>query len=166
MADDLRAQRCILFDWGDTLMRVFPQYGGSMHLWPYVEAMPNAADILAALHPQWTLAVATNAKDSDESDIWAALRRVELDRYLDRVFCFRTIGHKKPEPEFFAAVLNDLKVEPQQAIMVGDEYAVDVLGALRAGLRGVWFNPKDLTCQEDPGYSTIHDLKDLERILE
>jgi len=147
-------------------MKVFPEYSGSMHLWPRVEAVPNAKETLAALHPKRTLVVATNAQDSDETEIWAALQRVGLDESIGQVYCFCKIGQKKPAPEFFAYILNDLKVEPELAVMVGDEFSVDIMGAVQAGLRGVWFNPRDLMEQNGPGYCTIHDLMDLERILE
>src|SRR5512139_1210601 len=95
-----RTQRALLFDWGDTLMRVFPQYPGPMSAWPQVEALPYALETLSTLHPTFTLCLATNAADSDESDIRLALARVGLDPFLDRVYCFRKIGYKKPLPEF------------------------------------------------------------------
>ncbi len=74
----------ILFDWGDTLMRDFSSFVGPMKDWPTVEALPGAAEVLTVLHPDWTLALATNAEASGETDIWAALRRVGLDGYLDK----------------------------------------------------------------------------------
>jgi putative hydrolase of the HAD superfamily len=40
-----RTNRCLLFDWGDTLMRVFPEYVGPMAAWPKVEAMPHAEEM-------------------------------------------------------------------------------------------------------------------------
>ena len=130
----------ILFDWGDTLMRVFSEYTGPMKDWPRLEAVPGAVDMLDALHEDWILALATNAAASDEADIRAALRRVDLERRLDKVYCFKTIGHRKPSPEFFDFILKDLGLPAERVIMVGDDLEADVLGARRAGLRAVWFN--------------------------
>ena len=130
---------CILFDWGDTLMRVLPEYHGPMKDWPRVEAVPGAAEMLAALHQERTLALATNAADSDEQDIRAALRRADLERWLDHIYCFKKIGFRKPSPEFFAYILEDLGLPAEQVIMVGDDYMADVLGARQCGLRAVWF---------------------------
>jgi putative hydrolase of the HAD superfamily len=131
--------RAILFDWGDTLMRVFPQFDGPMKDWPRVEAVPGAAEMLESLHEDWTLCLATNAADSDEADIRLALARVDLDRWLDKVYCFKTIGFKKPARQFYQAILQDLGLPPERVIMVGDDYETDVLGARRIGLRAVWF---------------------------
>ena len=130
----------ILFDWGGTLMRDFPEYSGPMKDWPRVEAVPGAAGLLKRLHEDWILCLATNAADSDEADIRAALRRVDLERWLDRVYCFKTIGFRKPSSEFFHFILKDLGLPPERVIMVGDDYVADVLGAQQAGLRAVWFN--------------------------
>jgi len=108
--------------------------------WPRLEAVPGAVDMLDALHEDWILALATNAAASDEADIRAALRRVDLERRLDKVYCFKTIGHRKPSPEFFDFILKDLGLPAERVIMVGDDLEADVLGARRAGLRAVWFN--------------------------
>lgn len=136
----MKKNRAILFDWGDTLMRVFPEYTGPMKDWPRVEAVAGAAEMLERVHPVWTLCLATNAEDSEEADIRAALRRVDLERYLDKVYCFKTIGHKKPSLEFFNYILKDLGLPGERVIMVGDDYIADVLGAQQAGLRAAWFN--------------------------
>lgn len=43
----------------------------------------------------------------------------------------------KPEPAFFCSALSALGVEPENAIMVGDDLDSDVVGARNAGLIGV-----------------------------
>jgi putative hydrolase of the HAD superfamily len=160
-----RLSKCILFDWGDTLMRVFPQYSGAMVDWPYVKPIDYAADVLADLHRHALLAVATNAKDSDEAQIWGALERASLAEYLDFVFCFHTIGHLKPSLEFYASILNQLKLPAEQVIMVGDEWNADILGADQAGLRAVWLNARTPDERNNEHFQTIHSLLDLPKIL-
>ncbi len=156
---------CLLFDWGGTLMREFSEYDGPMVTWPRVEAMPHAAEALAALHGRWRLALATNAAASGEAQIRAALERVDLARYLDKIYCYRVIGHKKPSAEFFGFILNDLGIQPQSAVMVGDDFEADVLGANRAGIRAVWLNQKSDEARMGEMYRTIHDLGELPEAL-
>ena len=43
----------------------------------------------------------------------------------------------KPHPSIFQAVLDDLRVLPADAVMVGDSVSQDIEGALRAGMRAV-----------------------------
>jgi HAD superfamily hydrolase (TIGR01662 family) len=156
---------CLLFDWGDTLMRDIPEFSGPMKDWPRVEAMPGAAETLAALHPDWTLAIATNAADSDEKDIRAALQRADLDRWLDQVYCFRKIGHKKPSLEFFQYILKDLGLSPQSVCMIGDNHEVDVLGANACGMRAIWFNEHSLEQRQAALQRSIHSLAGLQEAL-
>ena len=153
-----RSQRALLFDWGDTLMRVFPEYPSPMSSWPRVEAMPYALQTLAALHPSYTLCLATNAADSTEADIRSALARVALDPYIDRVYCYRKIGVKKPRPEFFQFILEDLGLPPAQLVMVGDDYEADILGALQAGMHAVWLHPHQ---SSHPARSRMQVIPDL-----
>jgi putative hydrolase of the HAD superfamily len=157
--------RCILFDWGDTLMRVFPEAKGPMSGWPQLEAIPYARETLMALRPGWTVALATNAVDSGEAEIREALARVQLDELVDRVFCYRQIGSRKPSPQFFEFILGDLGLDPSQVTMVGDSYEDDVLGANQSGIRAVWFNPGSEAEPSGEMFRTIHDLRDLEGVL-
>jgi putative hydrolase of the HAD superfamily len=147
-------------------MRVFPEYDGPMFTWPRVEALPFAREVLAALYNQWTLAVATNAAASDERGIWAALDRAGLSQWLDKVYCFRAIGHRKPAPAFFDYVLKDLGLAPARVMMVGDDFEADVLGASRCGMRAFWFNERSNEVREGELYRTIHDLRALPQALE
>jgi hypothetical protein len=71
---------CILFDWGDTLIRDNKNFSSPMKNWPVVEAIPGAVEILPALHTRWILGIATSADISDEKDIRVAFKRVKLDR--------------------------------------------------------------------------------------
>lgn len=152
---------CLLFDWGDTLMRDFKEFSGPMKDWPRLEAVPGAAAVLALLHPDWTLALATNAPDSDEKDIRLALQRVGLDRWLEKIYCFKKIGHKKPSVEFYQYILDDLKLPSRSIFMVGDNFDADVLGANHSGLRAVWFNEHSLEVRQGGLYRTIHALSAL-----
>src|SRR5687767_9344160 len=107
IARDFQKRRCLLFDWGDSLMLNFPELPGPMATWPRVEAVPFAKETLAGLRAKWTLALATNAADSKEAEIWSALERVGLDDLLDKVYCYRVIGYKKPSLEYFDYILKD-----------------------------------------------------------
>jgi HAD superfamily hydrolase (TIGR01509 family) len=166
MADIPRESRCVLFDWGDTLMQDLAEFEGPMVTWPRVAVVPHAEEALAELRGTWTLALATNAAASDEKDIWAALRRVGLDRYLDKVYCLRGVGHQKPSPEFFEHILEDLGIERSRVLMVGDSFERDVLGANRCGIRAIWLNENTEEAREGEMYRTIHSLRSLPRAIE
>jgi putative hydrolase of the HAD superfamily len=156
-----RVEKCVLFDWGDTLMQVFPQYNGAMLDWPRVAPVDFASEVLGRLQPQVQLAVATNARDSDEAQIWGALKRAELAGYLDYVFCFRTIGYLKPSPDYFQFILNRLEISKEQVVMVGDEWNADIAGANQAGIRAIWLNRRTPEQRTGEQFETIHSLLEL-----
>jgi putative hydrolase of the HAD superfamily len=157
--------KCILFDWGNTLMRDFPEFNGPMIRWPRVETVEHVPDVLEYLHRTWMLALATNAADSSEEEIWAALARVDLNRFLDKVYCSSRIGHKKPSPEFFRYILNDLGLDRSSVFMVGDDFDSDVIGANRCGIRAVWYNKQSTEVRKAEMCQTIHDFTSLPEAL-
>ena len=146
-------------------MKDLPGFNGPMVGWPRVEAIENASEVLVELHKTWMLALATNAVNSNEEQVWTALRRVGLDCFLDKVYCFRKIGRKKPSPEFFAYVLNDLGLDPSNVFMVGDDFESDIVGAVRCGIRAIWFNGRSDEERKAEMYRTVHDLRSLPKVL-
>jgi FMN phosphatase YigB (HAD superfamily) len=154
-------RRALLLDWGNTLMREFPEYQGPMLGWPRIELLPHVREVLSQLHPDYLLVIASNAAESDEAAIWGVMERAGLADFIDRAYCFKNVGYKKPAPEFFQFILEDLDLEPGQAIMVGDDFAADVLGASRAGLRAIWLNERTDEFRTGPLYQTIHDFGEL-----
>ena len=63
-------------------------------------------------------------------------RELGMDPYLDFVVTSGEVGADKPEPAIFLASLERAGVNASQAIHVGDQYKLDVVGA-----RGVGINP-------------------------
>ncbi|HZQ68008.1 MAG TPA: HAD family hydrolase [Terriglobales bacterium] len=80
--------------------------------------------------------------------------------------CFRTItdsglvGYEKPHPAIFAAALEQMKVEAQQCLYVGDVYSVDYVGATRAGMRATIFDVAG--AYRENGLQRVQSLKELE----
>jgi HAD superfamily hydrolase (TIGR01509 family) len=146
----------IVFDWGDTLMATDARYSGVMAEWPEVRAVPGAREALEALQGRFHLAIATNAVDSSAAQVRAALDRVGLAYPIRDIFTFNELGARKPEPLFFQRAAQLLGAAPQQLVMVGDSYSIDVPGARRAGWRAAWYNPAG---KPAPGPAPLHDLE-------
>lgn len=129
--------QAVVFDWGDTLMRVL-DFPGPMAHWPRVEMVPGADEALRQLAGRVTCCVASNAGDSDAELLGLALARVGLRGYFEHVWTSRELGATKPHPDFFRGVLQRLELEPGECVMVGDDYDKDIVGARRVGMRAVW----------------------------
>ena len=72
-----------------------------------------------------------------ERDITATLNELGLPSWLDVVVTSQESGFVKPQPEIFQEALRRAGVQPSEAMYVGDQYQVDVIGANGAGMKGV-----------------------------
>ena len=69
----------------------------------------------------------------------------------------------KPEPFIFAHACKQLNVNPTEAVYVGDNYYADVVGARRAGLQPVLYDPRGIF--PDPGCARIESFDELGELL-
>jgi putative hydrolase of the HAD superfamily len=151
-----------LFDWGDTLMRDDPDARGPMYLWENVSPCENAASMLEQLSKRHVIHIASNAGDSDESDIRKALDRAGIGKYIREIFCFKRLGVKKPSPEFFRAVLSVLSCSPSDIVMVGDHPESDAAWAIGNGASAVLYDPHGkYPGIKAEGFKIIKDLMEL-----
>ena len=160
--------RTLIFDWGDTVMRVFPEYAGPMADWPEVAAVPGITTALGVLQSRYLLVLTTNAADSGAALARAALHRARLDRFFHVLLTARELGTRKPDPDFFRAALHEIECTPEEAIAIGDDYQADVICAKAAGLRAIWFNPTASFCpQPHPRYDAeLLKMAELPRVLD
>ena len=83
------------------------------------------------------------------SNLEGILAALGLDRYLDFALASGAAGMAKPDPGFFRLALERAGVEPADALMVGDSYRADVLGARSAGIEGLLLDRNGDAAVED-----------------
>lgn len=72
-----------------------------------------------------------------DRDITPLLNELEVASLLLVVVTSQNAGFNKPQPEIFQEALRQAAVKAPEAIYVGDQYQIDVVGANRAGLKGI-----------------------------
>jgi len=72
-----------------------------------------------------------------ERDITPNCRELGLSAWLQVVVTSQEVGFNKPQPKIFQAALKQAKVKPAEAIYVGDQHQIDVVGANAVGMRGI-----------------------------
>ncbi len=137
----------------------FPNQKGKMCEWDTVEAVEGAKKTLAKLAESHSIYVATNAADSTEQDIKLAFERVGLDRYIDGYFCKANLGIGKGNPEFFHKIVQQLGVNHDEVVMVGDNYDNDIGPAIDAGINAVWFSSDSEKTEDDHKLIRVKHLK-------
>ena len=70
----------------------------------------------------------------------------------------------KPEPEIFLHACRRLGINPSRAIYVGDNYFADVVGARRAGLQPVLYDPRGIF--PEAGCPVLSSFEQLPLVLE
>ena len=91
----------------------------------------------------------------------------DIYRYFRRFFLSEDLGHHKPDPRFFEAVLQQLSVRPEECLVIGDDFAVDMAGARRVGIPQLFYNRERRYQGPYPFRPTmeVSSLCDIERIL-
>jgi HAD superfamily hydrolase (TIGR01662 family) len=78
-----------------------------------------------------------------DRDISTVYDELGLDKWLQLKITSQDVGFNKPRPEIFQAALKKAEVKPSEAIYVGDQYQIDVVGANRVGMRGILIDRHD-----------------------
>ncbi len=100
----------------------------------------NTIEILEYLNPNYNLHIITNGfKEVQQGKLYKA----KIDHFFDTVTNSEMVGVKKPNPKIFQHALKLANANPEQSVMIGDNYEADILGALNIGLDAICFNYHD-----------------------
>jgi FMN hydrolase / 5-amino-6-(5-phospho-D-ribitylamino)uracil phosphatase len=94
----------------------------------YADALP-ALELLAARYPLLTLS-------NGNADVHLA----GLGRHFTAQVSARVAGVAKPDPRIFAHAAAAAGVAAHEVLHIGDDAALDVIGALESGMQAVWIN--------------------------
>lgn len=126
-------------------------------------AVPGALPLLRALQPRVQVAVITNNLGAEQRE---KLRICKLDAWFDVVVISEEVGVTKPDPAIFAMTLERLGCDPVDAIMVGDSWESDIVGATNVGMRAVWLNRYQHPCPDARLAAEIDALEPTDRLLD
>ena len=107
----------------------------------YVQAwreVPGATALLHELSARVRLGIVSNNLAHEQRD---KIRFCAFDACVDAVVISEEAGISKPDPAIFRLALDQLGASPGESVMVGDNWAMDVVGARAAGMRAIWYNP-------------------------
>ena len=104
-------------------------------------ATASAESLLIAVRSRAAIAIVSNNMLQEQVE---KLEFCRLAAHVDALIVSEAVGVSKPDPAIFRAALDAVRVEPGEAVMIGDSWTADVLGAHAAGIRPIWFNPLDL----------------------
>ncbi|WP_166242929.1 HAD family hydrolase [Paenibacillus turpanensis] len=103
---------------------------GGWHVYPWVHG------VLTELSKNYRLFLISNW-DHSAKDV---LRRLELDHYFERILISAEIGVEKPDERIFRIALEELQLEPEQVVYVGDNYYDDCTATAKLGMDTLLIN--------------------------
>jgi YjjG family noncanonical pyrimidine nucleotidase len=163
--DDARQQRfsTLFAEAGEVLSSkgaaaISAEYRGA-----YVAAwrlVPGAFDLLTLLRDRVRVGIVTNNVVGEQTTKIVSLGIAPL---VDAVVISEAVGVQKPDSRIFEIALDRLGCEAAHAVMVGDSWASDIVGARAAGLTAVWFNPDDKPSPDGVRVPVLESLTPAER---
>lgn len=116
-----------------------------------VDLFDDALASLAFLSSRFPLVALSNGN--------ADIARIGIDTYFKASISAQQLGVGKPDPLIFHAAASAAGVAPAQVLHVGDDAALDVLGALGCGMQTVWVNRGNAAwAHADAPHATVRTL--------
>ena len=104
--------------------------------------------------------------DAPSREAWMRLYYLNLHHLFDPVLTYDDTGVRKPSPKPFQMALDYLKVNPEEALMVGDWPERDVVGAKQIGMKTIFARYGDTFGTIDSGADwEINDIYEVVAII-
>lgn len=131
------------------------------------ELCPHALEVMAELKGRYPIAILSNGFGELQH---SKVERSGLAPYVDQVILSDEVGINKPDARIFHHALSVMGGVPaEEAVMIGDSYHSDIIGASNAGIPSIWYNPQGWWADESasitPPLATITDLRELLTLL-
>ncbi len=100
--------------------------------------IPGVADVLSIIRTLGIpIGLVTNNSVAEQR---AKIARHQLEPLLDVIIISEEVGVAKPDPRAFDSALRRLGCSAPGAVMVGDSWDNDMMGAVAIGMKAVWLN--------------------------
>ncbi|NTV46433.1 MAG: HAD family hydrolase [Chlorobiales bacterium] len=149
LLEDLQAP----FDHRAFIAEVLKPRHDAVNLWNYV--FPGTAELLAELKQNYRLAMVSN------SDGRAELKTIQhgLRDYLEFVVDSHNVGVEKPDKRIFEIACDQLDLDVDECVYVGDIYAIDVVGARAASIDPILIDRMQYHRQDCVVVEKLFDIK-------
>lgn len=171
----------IIWDLGDTI-NTSPNGGMDLkplYEYPEVKLRSGVIETLRNLQSKgYIQAVLSNTAVSNSDMARKMLKKLGVDEFFVFVYATQSeLDHQKPEkpnPEVYDLILCELKIDRKQAVMVGNSWNTDILGANRSGIHAIWLqNPaisvrkdKEALVQSPPWILPAWDVESVPRVVD
>ncbi len=101
----------------------------------FISKNQNILEILATLKKSYRVVIGSNGGTTNQIN---KLKKADILQYADRVFISEAVGYKKPNPEFYKHIQEEMNCSPNEFIFIGDHYKQDYLAPKKLGWKSIW----------------------------
>ena len=132
------------------------------HMGEYAVLKPETLDVLNELKGKYKLGLITNGISSTQH---SKIKQTKIEDYFDEIIVSGDLDDiAKPDKRIFEIMADKLGLKPEECVYVGDVFASDVIGAIRANMVPIWL----MTDKERPSsYKGLRilDINELPELL-
>lgn len=103
------------------------------------QLMPDALEVVQQLSQHYPMSIVSNGFPEIQ---FQKIGNSGLEPYFQHVILSEEVGVPKPQKGYFDAALKICGCKSSEVLLIGDEYATDIVGAHNAGIASVWYNPQ------------------------
>lgn len=117
-------------------------------------------DVLPALTGLKAKGLTLGLISNVDRDVAPLLEELGLQTLLQVVVTSRDAGFTKPHPAIFREALRRAAIQPAEAVYVGDQYQIDVVGSGKAGMKGILLDRGGYSAEAtaSPRISSLEEL--------
>lgn len=126
------------------------------------ELFPNTVETLDTLKGEgYRMHIITNGFKEVQL---TKLEKSAILPFFEIIVSSEEIGINKPDLRIFRHAMTAAEAQPHHSVMIGDDMNIDVMGAERAGMYGIHFDPKEELSRKKNDFR-IRDLNELPGLL-
>jgi putative hydrolase of the HAD superfamily len=125
--------------------------------------MPHTREALEYLYSKYNLYILSNGFRELQTQ---KLRSAKVDHLFKKIILSEDIGVHKPNIQIYHFALSATQSELKESLMIGDNWNTDIVGAQRAGMHCIYYNPnRDTTTHNPKANYEIADWLEVKDIL-
>ena len=123
--------------------------------------VPGTFELLENLEHDCLIGIISNNLLDEQLE---KMKRLGISDYIDFFAISEEVGAAKPGRKIFDVAIVRSKYSAQESVYIGDSWENDVIGALNAGIRPIWFNRNGLK-SPDPRIAEISSLEPIANVM-
>ncbi|MEK6237018.1 MAG: HAD-IA family hydrolase [Planctomycetales bacterium] len=125
--------------------------------------VPGALELLQRVKAEHPIGIVTNHVVAEQVK---KIATIGVEPFVDELVVSEEVGVTKPDARIFEAALSRLGGTIDEAVMIGDSWSSDILGATELGIRAIWLNRYDAPCPDSSRATEIRSLEPVDDIVE